>query len=321
MPRSPNKTASNPDLPSASDSQDLCITMRKRKQPDCDCSAAVCASHSSATRDFAKVLKEFRRELDDKLTKVNENIVNTIRADLDILRETSTDIKNEINALRLEHSTFKQQILNMEHSLQFQSEQHDDLQKRVDLIDNRTSSFDAVGEKLSNLELKMESMEQHARLTNIEICNVPEKRDEDLLTIVESIGAAIKCPISRRDALAIHRVPPARSQDSGRPKNIIVKFSSRVLRNNVLSAYRLHKSLKTDSIGISGTSQNIYLNEHLTLYNKNLFRECRDKAKKHNFKFVWIKNATVLVKESDNSKTLVVRCQNDINKIFHCKNP
>lgn len=59
-----------------------------------------------------------------------------------------------------------------------------------------------MNEKLSGLELKIESLEQQARLNNIEICNLPEKRDEDLLGLVEKIGATLKCSIPRQCACA-----------------------------------------------------------------------------------------------------------------------
>lgn len=302
---------SNPDLTTCGESREPAVTLRKRKLPDCDC--------TTAARELTNALKELRLELDTKLSKLHENIVDTIKADLNALRDTSLEIKNDISALRHEHSTFKQQISKLEESLQYHSDQQDDLKIQVDKIDMRTSSINPMGDKLSSLEQKMESLEQQARLNNIEICNLPEKRDEDLLTVMESVGAALKCPISRQEILSIHRVPHARNEEGSRPKNIIAKFSSRTQRNNIISAYRLSKTLKSSDIGVTGTSQNIYINEHLTLYNKKLFRECRDLAKKHNVKYVWIKNATILAKETDSSKTFAIRCNDDLIKITQCK--
>ncbi|KAJ8704224.1 hypothetical protein PYW08_012948 [Mythimna loreyi] len=98
-----------------------------------------------------------------------------------------------------------------------------------------------------------------------------------------------------------------------------------IMRDNLLSAYRLSKGLTTDRIGLSGTSCRIYLNEHLTLRNKDLFRKCREAAKLKKFKFVWVRNATVLVKESEDSSTFAVRTEDEISsKIksnFHPSDP
>lgn len=318
---SPNKANSTPDLSCAGESKESCITLRKRKQrPECDCVVSTCNLNSSTVaREIADALKDFRCELDDKLSQINLNIINTIKAELNDLRTTSLEIKQDINALRVEHSSFKSQISQFENSLQFHTNEVDDLKKQVTDIATRTSSLHSMDNKIFSLEHKIESLEQQARLNNIEICNLPEKRDEDLSGLIQSIGAVIKCPIPRQDVLAIHRVPHARTQESNRPKNVIVKLASRDLRNNVLSAYRLTKNVSSNQIGISGTSHKIYINEHLTLYNKNLFRETREMASKYNVKYVWIKNATILLKATDTSKTFAVRCQNDISKIALCK--
>lgn len=313
MMHSPKKTHhSNPDLTNYREMKDS--TVRKRKQPDCPCFEGGCNS-----QDISVALRELRHELDGKLTKMNENIVSSIKADLNILNDTSLAIKNEINSLRLEHSTFKQQLTSFESSLQFTSEQQSDLKTQVDMIEKRTSSVSVMENQLYNLEMKIESLEQQARHNNIEICNLPEKRNEDLLSLMESITGAVKYPIPRQDVLSIHRVPHVRSEERSRPKNIIVKLNSRTTRNNIISAYRLCKNLNSEQIGIPGTPQRIYLNEHLTLFNKNLFRECRDMAKKHNVKYVWIKNCTIFAKQSDNSKTIVIRSPSDIPKIAQCK--
>lgn len=267
MMHSPKKTHhSNPDLTNYKETKDS--TVRKRKQPDCPCFEGGCNS-----QDISVALRELRHELDGKLTKMNENIVSSIKADLNILHDTSLAIKNEINSLRLEHSTFKQQLTSFENSLQFTSVQQSDLKTQVDMIEKRTSSVSVMENQLLNLEMKIEYLEQQARHNNIEICNLPEKRNEDLLSLMESIAGAVKYPILRQDVLSIHRVPHVRNEESSRPKNIIVKLNSRITRNNIISAYRLCKNLNSEHIGIPGTLQRIYLNEHLTLFNKNLFRE------------------------------------------------
>lgn len=161
---------------------------------------------------------------------------------------------------------------------------------------------------------KIESMEQNSRMCNIEICNLPDKRNENLITIIESIGNVLKYPVSQNDIISIHRVPHAQQHDT-KPKNIIVKFRSRILRDNLLSAYRKAKRLKSDQLGFSGAAVNIYLNEHLTLKNKALFRKCREITVKRGFKYVWIRNATILVREQDGYSAFAIRCEEDLAKI------
>ncbi|KAJ8706827.1 hypothetical protein PYW07_012905 [Mythimna separata] len=200
----------------------------------------------------------------------------------------------------------------VKHSLQFHADEQIDLKKRVESM-SRLQKDQSVT-STTYLESKIEALEQQARQCNLEICNIPDKRGENLLQLLGSIGEAINFSIPQKDVISIHRVPHAHQQ-TNRPKNIVVKFSTRILRDNVLSAYRLAKSLKTEQVGIPGSSTNIYINEHLTLRNKILFRKCKEAAKLHQFNYVWIKNCTILVRKKDGDAAFAVRSEADIARI------
>ncbi|CAG4981430.1 unnamed protein product [Parnassius apollo] len=167
---------------------------------------------------------------------------------------------------------------------------------------------------ISNLETKVDYLEQQARQCNIEICNIPETRSENFLNIMGSISMAINFPISQKDILSIHRVPHAHRQ-TNKPKNVIVKLSSRILRDNVLAAFRKVKTLKTDQLGLTGSTMTVYMNEHLTLKKKQLFRKTRDLAAMHQYKYVWVRNATILVREQDGDTAFAIRTDDDLRKI------
>ncbi|XP_052749331.1 uncharacterized protein LOC128200306 [Galleria mellonella] len=173
---------------------------------------------------------------------------------------------------------------------------------------------DNLPELIKTLEFKIGHMEQQARECNIEISNVPERRNENLLAITTNLGAAINQKILSSDIVSIHRVPHASREDT-RPKNIIVKFTTKILRDNVLAACRLKKGLNSEQLSVSGSVHKIYVNEHLTVKNKLLFRECRQKAKIQNYKYVWVKNSVILLRKSDNSPVLAIRTLHDVVKI------
>ncbi|KAL4713376.1 hypothetical protein ACJJTC_016844 [Scirpophaga incertulas] len=248
-------------------------------------------------------------------SEINLNLVS-IR---DEIKSSLTDIKTEIKTLRNEYDILKQSVSNinteiscLQHSSQFQSDEHVTLKQRVDDLaratNERTSSL-AV-----SLQSRIDSLEQQARQTNVEICNVPERKSENLVGIVEAIGTAIRFPISKGDLVSVHRVPHAH-QASDKPKNIIVKFSTRIQRDNILASYRNIKSLRSDQLGIQGTPSTIYLNEHLTLQKKQLFRKTRETAKELHYKYVWIRNSTILIRENDDSPALAIRGDNDLSRL------
>ncbi|VVC87115.1 unnamed protein product [Leptidea sinapis] len=80
-----------------------------------------------------------------------------------------------------------------------------------------------------------------------------------------------KLTISKKNVNSIQRVPHANQQNNRQLKNIIVKFTTRILRDNILSAFRKAGGVRSEQIGIQGQSQIIYMNEHLTLKYKRLF--------------------------------------------------
>ncbi|KAL4720633.1 hypothetical protein ACJJTC_003992 [Scirpophaga incertulas] len=274
-------------------------------------------------QSFSIKINNIITELRSELTSIN----NTIKTELANLATATAEIKSEINELRSEYSglrgnindlnnkyrTLEEELSSIKDSYEYQCNDQADLKKRLDILNTHTITDLPV--KVTDLQDKIDSMEQHARQNNIEIGNIPEKRGENLLAIIESIGNTIKCQLHQNNILSIHRVPHARKDENSRPKNIIVKLCSRILRDNVLSAFRITKGLKTDQLGLSGTPRNVYMNEHLTLRNKQLFRSSHEAAKKHLFKYVWIKNGTVLARMSDTSPILAIRCNKDLCKI------
>lgn len=320
MFHSPNKSQSNPDLHAGQDSPIIVnVTQRKRKQPDCELTSAI----TELKAEFMKTISDLRADINSQFSSVNTNIT-LLRDQFNTLSVTSTQIQAELKELRTDYAATKleisslstkyddlsQVVTELKSSVNFNSENYNDSVKRISDLEIGVRNSAATSVAL--LESKIDMLEQQARQCNIELGNIPERRGENLLSVLDTIASAINTPLSKADIVAIHRVPHAHTQNN-RPKNVIVKFASRYLRDNVLSAYRLSKGLTTVGIGLPGTPCRIYMNEHLTLKNKDLFRKCREAAKVNKFKYVWIRNATILVKESDNSSTYAIRTETDIS--------
>ncbi|KAJ8735953.1 hypothetical protein PYW08_006609 [Mythimna loreyi] len=320
-----NKCQSVPNLHSEKDAEPN-VTQRnpKRKELDCELKRSI----SALSDEFKKSMSTLSSEIRDQFSNINSNIVN-LRNEVNNLATTSSQIQSELTDLHSDFSNTKKvlSILNTKHlelskvvddlksSVEFNYTNNSDAMKRVKEMESKIVS--PTSEPISILISKLDRLEQQARQCNIEIGNLPEKRGENLLVILESIAAVINIPITQRDIVAIHLIPHAHTHNS-RPKNVIVKFTSRLLRDNVLSAFRLAKGITSDRVGLAGTPCRIYMNEHLTLRYKELFRKCRDAAKTSKFRNVWVRNATVLVKENNNenddSPTIAVRSEDDIFK-------
>lgn len=265
--------------------------------------------------------------LSDKLEVISTSLVQ-LRGDVQKISTDNTQINNSIVDLRqkivvaekasnLSGTRMKEmekELMELKKSVAFTSDRQDDLYKSVDNMKSTTEASNQSQELVASLELKVDSLEQNARMCNIEVCNVPDRQGENLVSLIECIGSAINYTIQQKDIAAVHRVPHF-NQQTKTPKNIIVKFTSRMLRDNILGAYKQKKGLTTVDIGISGTTNSIYMHEHLTLKKKNLFRECREWAKTNKYRYVWTSNATILVRESDNSPISAVHKLLDLANI------
>uniref|UniRef100_A0A2A4JD31 FP protein C-terminal domain-containing protein n=1 Tax=Heliothis virescens TaxID=7102 RepID=A0A2A4JD31_HELVI len=208
-------------------------------------------------------------------------------------------------------------------SIQFISNQYDSLEEntkkissRVSKIEEKISSPQAVEPRIAVLEAKLEAAEQKSRNCNVEISNLPEKRGENLISILENISILIKQPVLARDVITIHRVPLMNSK-STRPRNIVVKLSNQILRDNFIAAARLKKGITTEELKMNsnGNSQKIFINEHLTLHVKKLFRQTKEAAKENGHRFVWIKHGTILVRADTSEPAFTIRSEEDLSKI------
>ncbi|KAL0892403.1 hypothetical protein ABMA27_015522 [Loxostege sticticalis] len=320
----PVKFASHPDLHQRHDTTDdnSFVSTRKRKQPDdeddsldmlIDRKLTILESKwdnwSSAMNKMIteSIAETVKTSITDELTKLS-CMMSDMNASLQKL-------SSENNLIRESLSDVQARVTVLEESASFSSEQVDETKNRIMLIEKQVSDTRLVTDQVSTLQNKLDLMEQQARECNLEIANLPERRNENLLSLVEQLGTAMKIPIPAAQVISVHRVPHA-SQNNSRPKNVIVKLASRILRDNVIAASRLMKGrLTSEQLMIQGTVHNIYVNEHLTLQNKLLFRSVREEAKRNNYKYVWVKHGVILVRKTDTSPIQAIRNKHEMSKI------
>lgn len=300
----PGIVKSNPDISASGEKKNL---TRKRRQLD----------HMDP--DMSTVLLEHGM---DGLQDILQNIVKkAISAEMSQVAESLKSLTASINAIVNDNTTIKEslkevnsRLSDIDKSLNFTEERQNAIECRLTSLEDGYSLCAQHDIQIQAIKSAMESMEQQARQCNMEICNLPERKTENLLSYIERLSNEINYPIASSDIVSIHRVPHADRQNP-RPKNIIVKFTTRVLRDNFIASFRSKKGIDSNKLGIAGQPHIIYCNEHLTLGNKKLFRECRQLAQKKSYKFVWIKHGTILVRKSESSPIFAIRQSQDLSRI------
>lgn len=309
---SPNKFSSDPNIPSLVEKDYSIVKKRKQCETTMECfdrssneqpllwnsKITECIANSVTVAVNAALTNELSK-ISNTLAEINTNIIR-LNSDNINIHKTMSEINKQLNEI--------------EKSMQFASERQDQFDNRLKSVEDKSRQIMDTAAQISCLETKLSTLEQQARQCNIEIANMPERRGENLINTIANLGNIIKCPIGSTDIIAVHRVPHA-DQKNTRPKNVIVKFTNRMLRDNILAAYRAMKGLDSTMLSINGSKTIVYLNEHLTLANKQLFRQCRDIAKTKSYKYVWIKHGTILVRKMDTSPVIAIRSTQDLNRI------
>lgn len=241
--------------------------------------------------------------------------------DCDIIKLIKTEIQA---AIRNELAPLKNQLNQLTDSVQYISNQYDDLIKTTNSIlqdyqlmktecTHLRSTVVTLTERLNNLE-------QHLRDSNIEIQGMPQHGNENVVEIVQKIADVVSLKIDDRDILSCTRVA-SMNKDSRRPRAIVVKLSSARRRDEFYSAVtRFNKArpsnkLSTSHLGIAGDNSLIYVSEHLSPANKSLHAATRAKAKQHSYKFVWVRNGRIFMRKDETSRFIHVKNQQVLDSL------
>ncbi|CAG5034797.1 unnamed protein product [Parnassius apollo] len=253
-------------------------------------------------KSFKEAVLEFveQQKINDQLSswklQLDITIAESIRNSIDTVIDR--ELKKILATISNSFKELGDRLDTIDKSLSYTMERKDSIETRVTQVESQLRSRDDVTSQVNLLQDKIDAMEQQARLYKVEIANCLERRDENLLSIIEKIGCVIKHPLSKSDIVSAHRA-----------------LIGKIIRDNFITAAWANKGLKSDQLAVPGTIYNVYINEHLTANNKQLFRLCRQQATKHNYKFTWIKHGTVLVRQTETPPMFAIRSEQDLKKI------
>lgn len=223
------------------------------------------------------------------------------------------DLRNEIRELRNEQRT-------MSKGIQFADDTIEELKKELESerAKNNKLSSEVVAlqaqcvelqSKNIDLETRVVNMEQYSRNKNIEIQGVEQTENENVVSILAKIGAAIREPIEESDIEACHRVP-TRNPDKS---NILVQFRSRAKRDVALKKAKKMR-LKNSDIGLA-TPEPVYVNEHLCPSLKRLLGMAIRRKHEHAWKSVWAYNGKIFARKNDDADAIQITREADLAKI------
>ena len=132
--------------------------------------------------------------------------------------------------------------------------------KRLDDVVNQWQ------EKITSLESKSNSVEQHGRQNNMEINGIPNSISDGNIksTVINVLSKATNVHVTADDIEARHRI----GKSNGNSKKTIVCFINRKYCKCALVNRKKLKSFNSESIALPNVK--LYFNENLTEYNNTL---------------------------------------------------
>lgn len=228
---------------------------------------------------------------------------------------SNSDLMDAMKGIYSELKEIKEQHISLTNSVTFCSDKVSDFEEKLNRITEWMRATDKIlkqnatlQESVESLESRLDRLEQSARVNNVEIQGIDEKPSENLLDVVQKIGDYIDFNVVPEKVQHIHRIQSKNPKN--KTKSIILQFSNRKYKEDFLAAAKRKRMRRDDGsprMQIAGLSEGFYINEHLTLSNKILFRETRTVAKNKQYKYTWVKDGMIFVRRDDTSRIIHIK--------------
>lgn len=305
----------------------LCCAKEKKKGDNSDTPVRSVPTHKKQpdTLDNSSITirKKAFSSLSSTASDDNTSIILMRDEILSVLRYEIPKLVHE--AVDTAFQNINAKFLSLEQSIQMVCNQYDDFKKIIDdqaatikkvTSENKNLRTDVknLEDALSTLEQSIAKQEQWCRLQNLELAGLPELPNETLSDTIIKIARCAKLPLEPSDIDFAHRVQAKRPL-RGKPRSVVVRFNSRLKKDLFLSAARKLRNLSTNDLGMSCDKSTLYLNEHLTVRNKQLLHKCKLRAREAGYKFVWTKNCRIYTRKNEKSPFTLVSSESDLCKI------
>ena len=114
-------------------------------------------------------------------------------------------------------------------------------------------------------------------------------------------------------------MPSVAHRNATASSNIVVKLVRRFAKYALIRAGK-NKQLQLSSIGMS-SSQRIYVSEHLTPRNADLYYKARCIRRQRQIKYLWTRSGKIYAKVKDGDATICIHSEEGLRTLENGSNP
>lgn len=200
-------------------------------------------------------------------------------------------------------------------SVEFLSQKYETMLEEISTL--KTKNLE-IKTQMSLLEAKIDKMEGSTRSTCLEIRNIPMQKPEskiELLKTVTEIGKLLNVSIQPYDVKDVFRIGSRNSETS----TTIVELTSVLTKEKILNMYKKynkdHSRLSTENLKLKGPQKPIFISENLSPKKKRLFYLARSFASSNGYKYCWVTNGKIYIRQKDGATLTPINEELDLNKL------
>lgn len=301
--RSPPHSVSNPEVGIQSSSEVNNVSHRKRTTPQEDPSSQFTQKLDTIQKMFLDIKKDIKT-LHSETASLSSSVGEMKNRHEEVLREVS-EMKTSLQFVMNEQSDSKKQI----------SELSIEVQHNTQHLESNASELNVLRSTLHQVQMEHNKQQQFARLLNLEIIGLNESNNENLTDVLVTIARYAGVTLTRNDVEYASRVQPM-NPVPGRPRCVIVKLRSRAHKDGIIAGLKKKRGITTKDIQLQGPASKIFVNDHLTQYNRQLLKSCKILAQEKGYSYTWLKNCRIFMRKADGAPLIKIESEKDLQKII-----
>lgn len=223
------------------------------------------------------------------------------------------EIHGIVKEIRAEQANMQTQIKRLTESTEEMKHKMESLVKSNEDLKNEN---EFLRRNIENCNFRINNFEQNELVNNIEICGIPEERNESLNDILNSLNNAVHGELLEDHVICFYR-KFERVSKGGLPRPIVVQLKNNNIKTVFMKKCKsLGRKLNTGLVNGIKPTRPVYVNHQLTKATSYLLMNTKKEIKNGKFKFVWVQNGKVLTRRADRGPIQQIFNINHLNDII-----